>query len=163
MYPDEELANWLLFVTLLASLLLLLGHQKHEFVAAQSRDRVPFLDTGGQPLGGDLQQTISDVVAEGVVDQLEVVEIDERQAERPLVPVCQRQRLLQTVLEQVAVGETGELVVIRLMLELLLVAFDLGDVVLHADEVRDAIRSRVPHRRDVQLVPEKAAVLAIIA
>src|SRR4029079_4694025 len=39
----------------------------------------------------------------------------------------------------------------------------LGDIVLHADEVRDAIRPRIPYRRDVELVPEKTAILAVIA
>ena len=98
-----------------------------------------------------------------VVDQLEVVEIDERQAERSLVAVCERERLLQPVPQQVAVGEAGERVVIRLMLELVLVTLDLGDVVLHADEVRDRAGARIVYGRHVEHVPEEATVLAIVA
>jgi hypothetical protein len=50
-----------------------------------------------------------------------------------------------------------------LVLELVLVALELGDVVLDADEVRDCVRARIAYRRHVQHVPEQAPVLAVVA
>jgi hypothetical protein len=52
-------------------------------------------------------------VAEAVVDQLEVVEVDERDAERALVAMRERELLVQPILEQVAIGESRERVVVR--------------------------------------------------
>ena len=57
------------------------------------------------------------VVAERVVDLLEVVEVHDEQTAPTRRPVCARDRLVDAVGEQDAVRETGELVVQRLMLE----------------------------------------------
>ena len=53
--------------------------QNHELVSAQSRDRVGFADAGDDAPGNLLQQEIADVVAEGVVQRLEIIEVDEEQ------------------------------------------------------------------------------------
>ena len=50
----------------------------------------PGADGRGQPLGDDLEQPVADVVAEGVVDLLEPVEVDEHEGDRAVV-----QRLLR--------------------------------------------------------------------
>ncbi len=52
-------------------------------------------------------------MAEAVVDQLEIVEVDEQHGDRPLRAVGSRQRDLQVLLEHEPVGQVGEGVVIR--------------------------------------------------
>ncbi len=146
-----------------AALVVPLGDQQHELVAPGARDSVPVAHARDETLAGDAQQPVADVVAEAVVDQLEVVEIDEGDAERALVTVRERELLVEPVLEQVAVGEPRQRVVVRLVLELVLVALELGDVVLDADEMRDLVGARIAYRGHVQHVPEQTAVLAVVA
>ena len=81
-------------------------------------------------------------------------------------PLCWRlrydQRMLQTVAQQIAVRQPGEAVVVRLILELLLIADQIGDVVDDADVMR-RLAIRIRHRRDEELIPEQRAVLAVVA
>ena len=57
-------------------------------------------------------------MAQGVVDHLESVEVQEQHADHPVVAGRPMQRILQTVQQQGPVGESGELVVIGPLLEL---------------------------------------------
>ncbi len=52
--------------------------QDGELVAAEPRDRIAGSDRVGQPLGNDPEQLVASGVAQGVVDILEVVEVDEQ-------------------------------------------------------------------------------------
>ena len=90
-----------------------------------------------QALAHVAQQLVAEVVAERVVDDLEVVEVDEHHRDRARVALREH-RLLQAVVEQVAVGQPGERVVVRLALELLLVALAL-DRVLHRLQQQRAV------------------------
>ena len=56
--------------------------QHRELVAAEPGDRVLGPDGAGQPGGGDLEQPVAGVVAEGVVDLLEPVEVEQEQRHR---------------------------------------------------------------------------------
>jgi 3-methyladenine DNA glycosylase/8-oxoguanine DNA glycosylase len=58
-------------------------------------------------------------MAEGVVDVLEAVEIDEQDRQSGLVAVGTLQRLVQAVAEQQAVGQAGQRIVVRLVIELI--------------------------------------------
>src|SRR6516164_416874 len=84
-----------------------LGDEQHKLVASGSRDGVAIADARREALTGDAQEAVADIVPEAVVDQLEVVEIDESNAERALVAVRERELLVQPILEQVAIGEPG--------------------------------------------------------
>ena len=53
--------------------------QDRELVAAQARDRVAVADAVVQALGELDQQQVADVVAKGVVDLLEAVEIEQQE------------------------------------------------------------------------------------
>jgi hypothetical protein len=53
--------------------------QEHELVAAQSGHRVGRADHPGQALRKGAQQVVTGLVAVGVVDQLEVVEVEEHE------------------------------------------------------------------------------------
>jgi hypothetical protein len=77
-------------------------------------------------------------VAVGVVDDLEVVEVDEQHGHRPRVVLLASQRVLDAVAEQRAVGELGQWVVERPEAQLLLEGLALGGVVQRQDEPADA-------------------------
>ena len=81
------------------------------------------------------QQLVAHVVAAGLVEDLEVVEIDEQK--RPFSPAtaAARQRLLQTVQEQATVGQLGQRIVVGEVLDLLFRRLALGDVDQRADVV----------------------------
>ena len=50
-----------------------------ELVATQARDGVAFLDAGAQALRDDGQQLVAGLVAQRIVDLLEVVQVDVEQ------------------------------------------------------------------------------------
>jgi hypothetical protein len=52
--------------------------QDGELIATQTSDKIPGANQGGNPLGDRLEQDIAGRVTKGVVDHLEVVEIDEQ-------------------------------------------------------------------------------------
>ena len=66
-----------------------------------------------QPRGDRDQQLVADLVAEAVVDELEAVEVEEQDARQPAAAAQARERLLEAVEEQHAVGQPGERVVQR--------------------------------------------------
>ena len=114
--------------------------QDGELVAAEPRGGVLGAQAGRQSLGGRAQQLVADRVAEAVVDRLEVVEIDEDHRELTAVAPAARERQGQAILEQRPVGEAGEVVVERLMAELLLERDALGDV---AEVEQDPVDQRI--------------------
>ncbi len=78
----------------------------HELVAAQARDRVRFAHGSRQPLRDRLQELVARVVAERVVDALEVVEVEEQASDVRAVALRLREDLLQPLVEQRAVGQS---------------------------------------------------------
>ena len=89
-----------------------------ELVAAQAGERLVRRQRPGQAPGDGAQQVVALVVAERVVDVLEAVEVDEDDRERAAVAVARRERLLEPVAQQGAVGQAGERVVERVVLVL---------------------------------------------
>ena len=57
-------------------------HQDDELVAAEARDQILGAHDPAQPRADLDEHLVADVVAEGVVDVLEVVEVDEREDRR---------------------------------------------------------------------------------
>ncbi len=87
------------------------GQQHRELVAAEPRDGVDLAQRRPQARTGLAQQLVAVVVAEGVVDVLEPVEVDEQQPRRrPRAPV-RPQRLREAVGQQRAVRQAGQPVV----------------------------------------------------
>ena len=64
--------------------------------------------TACEPLGDHAQDGVAGLVAADVVDALEPVEVDDEQRERLGRPLGARERLLDPVVEQRAVRQTGE-------------------------------------------------------
>ena len=91
--------------------------EHRELVAAQARGRVAAAQGGADATGDGHQQLVAGVVAQRVVDRLEVVEVHEQHC-HALAALGQGMR--QAIAEQRPVGEPGERVVQGLSLELVL-------------------------------------------
>ena len=71
-----------------------------EFVAAEPRDGVGFAHRGREPLRDRLQQLIARIVAQRVVDPLEVIEVEEQARDVRAVALRLREDLLQPLIEE---------------------------------------------------------------
>ena len=92
--------------------------QHRELVAAEPRQGVLRPQRRGEPARRALQQQVAEVVAEGVVDVLEAVEVEQQQPDGALAAgEPPPSSALQPVVEQRAVGQAGEGVVARLVLQ----------------------------------------------
>ena len=85
--------------------------QDPELVAAEAGDDVAGAQVGAQPRRDRAQQGVAGVVAEAVVDQLEVVEVEEEDPDRRAGDGRALQRVVERVDEAEAVGQAGEGVV----------------------------------------------------
>ena len=92
--------------------------QHDELVAAEAADRVGLAQDVADPGRDDAQQLVADRMAEGVVDALEAVEVDEHRGRLGAGVARVGEHLLGAIHDQRAVGEAGERVVQRLVAEL---------------------------------------------
>ena len=133
----------------------------HEFIAPQPRHGIAVAQTVIQAQCHFLQQAVAHVVAQGVVEGLEVVQIDKQQGAGLLVARAIVQRHLQPVQQQAAVGQLGERVVKGQPLDLVFRCLALGDVAHGADVMTD-LAIVAQHRADAQPFRVDFAVLAAI-
>ena len=91
------------------------GQQHDELVAALPADGVGARTHSHQAFGDGLQQLVADRMAERIVDVLEAIQIEEQH--RDLLAVARRQgdRLADAVVQQHAVGQAGQEVVLGRM------------------------------------------------
>src|SRR5690606_23182082 len=113
--------------------------------ATGPRNRIATTHTPLEPSGGRDQEVIPAQVAALVVDELEPVEVEERDAEHcARITLRSAQLSLETFNEQCAIWQPGECVVERVVLQLLFGALPFRDVVNDADHTDDiALRSDV--------------------
>ena len=126
------------------------GHaveQDGELVAAEAGDRVRRPDGRLEPAGDRHEQPVSRLVAERVVDELEAVEVEEEHGGGRLRGGALRppDRLVEAVEEEHAVGQAGQRVVHRVVLQAPLGLLAGGDVGLAADHAR-GLPGVVAHR-----------------
>ena len=89
--------------------------QEHgELVTAEPRDRVAGPNHGLQPRAQDREHLVADAVPVLVVDLLELVEVDEDHRGTRLVLGADRDRVLELLVEEGAVGEPRERIEERL-------------------------------------------------
>ena len=108
------------------------GQQEQELVAAEPRDHVGLARADAEAIRQLDQQLIAGVMPEGVVHELEVVEVQEQHADPQVEAPRARQRALEHLLEQRAVRQAGELVVVGEERDLLLGQLPLRDVEDHS-------------------------------
>src|SRR5205085_1367456 len=99
-----------------------------ELVAAEAGQGVGLPGAGAEPLGHADEELVSGAVAEAVVDGLEVVEVQEHDADEPARPGLAVEGVVEAILEEGPVGEPGERVVEGLVVEPLLERLTLADV-----------------------------------
>ena len=75
-------------------------------------------------------------MSERIVDDLEAIEIEEYHRHEPVAPVGFHHGLAQPVLQQHAIGQSGERVVMRQIIQPFLRAAMFGDVLDGTDETR---------------------------
>ena len=99
--------------------------QHRELVAAQPRRGVGRAQRRAQALGRGLEHRVAGLVPVGVVDRLEVVEVD---VDHDRVAGAALERVVDAVHEEQPVGEAGERIVERLVLEVGLQVAQLVDL-----------------------------------
>lgn len=104
-----------------------------EFVATEAGDHVGRAERAGEPRRRLEKQFVAGIVAKRIVDRFEVVEIDQEQADRAACLGHDIERLLQTLLEEQAVRQAGQVVMRRLPPGAGLSRLAIGDV----DDARD--------------------------
>ena len=92
--------------------------EDHELIAAIAGDRVAVADLTAQACRDADEQLVADLVAVDVVDLLEAVEVDEQDTDRGALAAKSRERRGQAVHQQVTIGQAGQRVVHRPVLEL---------------------------------------------
>ena len=120
-----------------------------ELVAAQAGHGVVLAQVQAQALGRGLQQFVAGLVAVLVVDGLEAVEVQEHDGADAFGAVRALQRVRQARVQQQAVGQVGQRVVVGQVLHLRFGVCDARDVGEHAHEVDD-LAALVAHRADGQ-------------
>ncbi len=99
------------------------GADEDELVAAEAGHRVGGAYHGRQPARDFLQKFIAGTVSQGIVDELEAVEIANQQRKRAHVAVGMRDGLLQAVVQQDAIRQARQCIVGGQMPQLLIRGF----------------------------------------
>ena len=125
-------------------------HQRGGAVLLGARQAVALPDAAQQAVRHVLQQAVPDSVPQGVVHQLEAVQVEEEHREHPIVAVGEHQRLLQLLQEEAAVGEPGQGVVVGEQPDLLLGVLSFRDV-LDGSGQADRGPPLVQHRHQLRV------------
>ena len=135
---------------------LRIGDDDGELVAAHAADVTVRADFVDQALGDRAKHRVALRVAEGVVDRLEAVEVEEHDRARHIADGRGAQRIAEQLADPPAVGQPGEDVDVGEVGQALLGLADLGDVRADAAEAFEAaggIDDRVARDRN----PARAA------
>ena len=110
------------------------GLDDREFVAAEPRDEIGLPDALAQPRGDALEQFVADGMPERVVDALELVDVDIENREL-LATVDALELPFELLVEQRAIGQVGQGVVVGEMHHAVAGQLALGDVVDEIDQI----------------------------
>ena len=133
-----------------------------ELVAAQARHQVLVAQCLAETQGHLPQQFVADAPAQGVVDQLKAVQVDEQHAAEHLAALRHAQGLVDQLGQQGAVGQAGQRIVICQVVQALFGQLAFRDVRQVGDEA-DGLVVHVVQRRQGQAGPEDLARLLAAA
>jgi hypothetical protein len=94
-----------------------IGDDDGELVATGARQSVGSTDARIQAGNNFLQKKVANVMAEGVIDLLETVEVNAHDGGARFGTTCAGERLREPVIEEHAIGQAGQGVVVCLMRE----------------------------------------------
>lgn len=103
-------------------------HHNDELVPTQPRYCVRFANRGEQALPYGCEKNIAVDVAERIVDLLEPVDVNEEDRSLLVEILCSKDRLVETLVEQGAIGEAGQVIVKREIVDVIRAAAVLGDI-----------------------------------
>ena len=98
-----------------ADALVAVDHQDDELITTQARYGVDFPAAALQAFGDLHQKLVAGIVAEAVVDHLEVIQIYKSQGELGVVAAGKGNGLADTVVEQVTIWQTTRLAYLEAM------------------------------------------------
>ena len=124
---------------------VLLKH--HEFVAAEPRHEILRTQHGAQPVGDRAQQLVATGMTQGVVDLLELIEVDEQQRRQLLGIVRGCQKMLDFVAEIDPVRKPRQFVKTRQMRNSGFRVAPFGDVFKQHDGAAACHRLECPGQR----------------
>ena len=124
--------------------------EHHELVAAEPGHGVDLAHAGGDALGHVDQHLVADPVAERVVDVLEAVEVEEQHRERRAVALRHGQREPGPVRQQAAVGQPGQRIGLRKLLDAPLRGQPVADVAKRIDAPDRAAAAALRQRHPLQ-------------
>src|SRR6185437_3909648 len=111
-----------------------LGEDDEEFVAAAAEGEILLADAGADELADAAEEGVTGGVAEGVVEELEIVDVDHEEAEGRAILAAAVDELVEAFVEHAAVEQAGEHVAGGLSAELADEAFEdvgaLGDALV---------------------------------
>jgi hypothetical protein len=113
-----------------------------KFITAEPRHHIALAQARGEPSSHRLEQEIADRMAERVVDMLEVVEVDAQDRKAFAAPDMHERRV-KPLMEQQAVGQVRQPVVMRHVGDACFRLLALGDV----DDCRQNGRPLLEHQR----------------
>ena len=87
------------------------AYQQDELVATDARQGVLAVQAGAQARGDGAQQLVAHVMAKGVVDRLETIQIDEHHRQTTADRIDLADRLADAVGQENTVGQAGQVVV----------------------------------------------------
>ena len=112
---EADFANRLaqLFGALVSVLYVAAFEQNAEFVATEARQHIAAADVPAHGVGDFAKQLVAGDVPAGIVDDLELVEIEKQQRMVAVVFVGTHQQLFCSLFERMATGKAGQIVMIR--------------------------------------------------
>ena len=125
------------------------GNNDGEFVAREPADDGLVRELFGQSFGHGLERGVTGEMTEGIVDVLEIIDVDVEQAEFLGGALGPRDRLLQQVLELHSIGNPGQRVDAGQISNSLLRAPPLGDVLRGVDSIAGLGLLTFQHRTGV--------------
>ena len=120
--------------------MLHLRHDDGEFVAAHAGDDVEFARAAAQALADELEQLVADVMAERVVDALELIEVETEHGQA-FAALDALDLVIELLEQQHAIGQIGQCVVARHVRDAVFRALPFGDVFVGGEPA--AVRDRL--------------------
>ncbi len=135
--------------------------QQGELIAAQARQGVAVITQLQKALGNQLQQLVTGIVAQAVVDAFEPVQVDKQQRQLAVLTTGTRHRRVQALGQQQAIGQLGQGVMVGQVVNFFLGALKRTHVSKYRNKVAQ-LGALVAYRDDVLPLRINLAIFASV-